>query len=418
MDHFHYKNEDYKEGELYAENVKVSEIARQVGTPFYCYSSATLRHHVQVMQASLASLKPKICFAVKANGNPHILRVLQQAGAGADVVSEGEIRLALHAGIAPSDIIFSGVGKTKNEIAFALKQQIFQFNVESLAELHAINQVAGEMGVVAPIAIRINPDIDAGTHEKITTGRKDSKFGIDIDEAPAIYAIAKTLPHLKVQGVSVHIGSQLTALEPFAQAFRRVRSFVEEMRGQNYAINVLDLGGGLGIPYDLREQTPPSPQEYGAIISEIMQGLDAQFVFEPGRLIAGNAGILVASVIYIKQGATDFAIIDAGMNDLARPAIYGAYHEIISVKQAATTANYHVVGPVCESSDIFAKNVALPDLQPDDLVAIRSAGAYGASMSSTYNCRPLVPEVLVDDDNFRIIKRRKSYTEMLADYND
>lgn len=412
MDHFLYEN-----GELHVENVAIAEIAAQVDTPFYCYSTATLRHHMQTMQASLAPLNPKICFAVKANGNPHILRVMAQAGAGADVVSEGEIRLAMKAGIAPNNIVFSGIGKTKAEVRFALEQQIFQFNVESLAELHALNEVAGQMQTTAPIAIRINPDVDAITHEKITTGRKDSKFGIDIDIAPEVFAVAKSLPNLIIRGVSVHIGSQLTSLAPFAQAFTRVREFVESMRADGYAMPVVDLGGGLGIPYDLQQQSPPTPAEYGAMIVKIMQGLEAEFVFEPGRLIAGNAGVLVASVIYIKQGLTDFAIIDAGMNDLARPAIYGSYHEIISVAQKPNEVAYHVVGPVCESSDIFAKNVALPVLHPDDLVVIRSAGAYGASMSSTYNARLVVPEVLVDGDEFRIIRRRKSYEEMLKDYD-
>lgn len=412
MDHFHYKH-----AELYAENVAIKTIAQHVGTPFYCYSAATLRHHMQVMQTSLKQLKPKICFAVKACGNPHILKVLHQAGAGADVVSEGEIRLALASGIPPSQIVFSGVGKTKSEMQFALSQNIFQFNVESLAELYNLNEVAGALGKLAPIALRINPDVDAGTHEKITTGRKDSKFGIDIEQAPAIYEIARTLPNIKVQGVSVHIGSQLTALEPFELAFKRVRSFVETMRSSNHNIQVVDLGGGLGIPYDLNDAAPPHPERYGEIICDIMAGLKADFVFEPGRLIAGNAGILVASVIYLKQaGLAEYCIIDAGMNDLARPAIYGAYHEIIPVLEQSATNNYHIAGPVCESSDIFGKNIALPTLKSDDLLAIRSAGAYGASMSSTYNFRPLVPEVLVDSDNFQIIRKRKTYDEMLADF--
>lgn len=413
MDHFH-----YNAGQYYAENVAIAEIARHLPTPFYCYSTATLRHHVAVFADSLAPLNPMICFAVKANGNPHVLRVLREAGAGADVVSQGEIMLALAAGIDPQHIVFSGVGKTRDEIAFAVSKGVFQFNVESLPELHLINEVAGQQGVCAPIALRVNPDVDAGTHEKITTGRKDSKFGIDIDAAPELYALAATLPHVRIQGVSVHIGSQLTALEPFQKAYARVKLFVEAMRANGVPIEVVDLGGGLGIPYDSTLASPPHPEAYGAMIVEAMRGLEARYVFEPGRLIAGNAGILVTSVLYVKQTAhTEFAIIDAGMNDLARPAMYGAHHEIVPVIEAASQQSYHVVGPVCESSDVFAKAARLPVLDAGALLAIRSSGAYGASMSSTYNCRPLVPEVLVEGDRFRIIRPRKSYDEMLADYS-
>ncbi len=413
MDHFQYKN-----GTLYAENVAVNDIADAVGTPFYCYSTATLRHHMQVFASGLEALNPRICFAVKANSNPHILRILHEAGAGADVVSEGEIRLALVAGIPADQIIFSGVGKTRTEMHYALKQGIFQFNVESSEELHVLNDVAQSCNCVAPIALRINPDVDAGTHEKITTGRNDSKFGIPIDLAHEIYRQANELPHIQVQGVSVHIGSQLTSLEPFRQAFIRVRQFVEAMRRDGYTIDVVDLGGGLGIPYHEHEGTPPLPVDYGEMVTSVMQGLDATFAFEPGRLIAGNAGIVVSRVIYHKTTPNrQFLIIDTGMNDLLRPAMYDAFHQMIPVKQQDCTQAYDVVGPVCESSDVFGRNVSLPHMQRDDLLALRSAGAYGASMSSTYNSRLVIPEVLVDGDSFRVIRPRPSYDELISNYS-
>ena len=415
MDHFHYKEET-----LYAEEVPLQTIANAVGTPFYCYSTATLTRHFEVFKQGLAGLKPLICFAVKANGNPHLLRVLSECGVGADVVSGGEIRLCLAAGIPASRIVFSGVGKSRAEMSYALEQGIFQFNVESEAELRVLDEVAGTLKLNAPIALRINPDVDAGTHEKITTGRKDSKFGIDINDAKRVYSVARALPHITIQGISVHIGSQLTDLAPFRAAYQRVRAFVEGLRVEGYPIKVVDLGGGLGIPYDGNAGAPPLPALYGAMVSEVMQGLDAQFVFEPGRLIAGNAGILVASVLYLKENASQFfLVIDAAMNDLMRPAMYGAHHEIIAVDKAPDGRDdwqYHVVGAVCESSDVFARNVLLRPLGEGDLVAIRSAGAYGASMSNSYNARLWVPEVLVKGDQFRVIRKRGTYEEMLAVY--
>jgi diaminopimelate decarboxylase len=415
VDHFHYKG-----GILHAENVPLPRIAEAVGTPFYCYSTATLTRHFTVFRDSLAALNPSIFFAVKANSNPHVLRVLGGLGAGADVVSEGEIRLALAGGIPASRMVFSGVGKTRGEMAYALTQGIFQFNVESEAELRVLSDVAASLNLTAPIALRINPDVDAGTHEKITTGRKDSKFGIDIDDAKRVYGVARTLPNIRIQGVSVHIGSQLTDLTPFRAAYIRVRTFVEELRAEGVDLRVVDLGGGLGIPYVSEAEVPPIPKAYGAMIAEVMQGMDAEFLFEPGRLIVGNAGVLVSSVIYLKENANQFfLVIDAAMNDLMRPALYGAHHEIVPVHQVADWVGdscYHVVGAVCESSDVFRRNVLLPPLTEGDLVAFRSAGAYGASMSNSYNARPLIPEVLVDGDDFRIIRPRQSYEDMLSGY--
>jgi diaminopimelate decarboxylase len=415
VDHFHYSG-----GVLHAEDVALPDIAAHVGTPFYCYSRATLERHVRVFTEGLSALNPMVCFAVKANGNPHVLKLLAEAGCGADVVSVGEIRLARAAGIPASKMVFSGVGKMRREMAYGLNEGIFQYNVESEAELRVLNEVAASMDMRAPIALRVNPDVDAGTHEKITTGRKDSKFGIDIEDAMRVYGVARSLSHITIQGISVHIGSQLTDLAPFRAAYGRVRSFVEAARAEGMDLRVVDLGGGLGIPYDADADAPPIPASYGEMITEIMQGLDAQFVFEPGRLIAGNAGILVASVIYVKENAQQrFLVIDAAMNDLKRPAMYGAHHEISAVVQAGVGVEnipYHVVGAVCESSDVFRRDVLLPPLSEGDAVAIRSTGAYGASMSSTYNARPLVPEVLVEGATFRVIRPRGTYEQMLAMY--
>lgn len=414
MDHFL-----YKDGALHAEDVPVTTLADSVGTPFYCYSTATLTRHYRVFAEGLSALSPLICFAVKANSNPHVLQVLGSLGAGADVVSEGEIRLARAAGIPAERIVFSGVGKTRSEMRYGLEQGIFQFNVESEAELRILSQEAAALGKEAPVALRVNPDVDAGTHEKITTGRKDSKFGVDIRLAPELYALAASLPGIAVRGISVHIGSQLTSLPPFLEAFSRVRQFVERMRGEGYELPVIDLGGGLGIPYDPHSAEPPPPQEYGAFIAQAMDGLEAQYVFEPGRLIAGNAGILVSRVIYGKENdGARFLIIDAGMNDLLRPAMYDAQHTLIPVDEAinAPRQPYHVVGPVCESSDVFGRGVMLPELGEGALLALRSAGAYGAVMSSTYNARPPVPEILVDGDTYRVIRPRPDYEAMLAAY--
>lgn len=409
MDHFAYKN-----GALHAEAVAIAAIATQVGTPFYCYSHATLTRHAQVFSESLAAVKPLICFAVKANSNIAVLSTLASQGLGADVVSEGELRRALAAGIAPNKIVFSGVGKTRSEMKFALEAGILQFNVESEPELLALNTVAQSLNVKAPIALRVNPDVDAKTHAKISTGKKENKFGVDIEDAPRMYAIANALPHIQVQGVSVHIGSQLTALAPFRDAYARVRSLVEILRTSGIAIRTIDLGGGLGVPY-ANEDAPPPPAEYGALVAEMFGDFGADFIFEPGRLISGNAGILVTKVLYVKQAAHIYVIVDAGMNDLMRPALYDAVHALVPVNEShARPATVSVVGPVCESTDVFLKNVSMPLPAEGDLLAFRTAGAYGASLSNSYNSRLLVPEVMVKDAQFSVIRPRPNYADMLA----
>jgi len=411
MDHFSYKNQL-----LHAENVSIDKIAASVGTPFYCYSSATLERHFRVFSQAFESVSATICFAVKANSNIAVLKTLGDLGSGADCVSEGEIRRALLAGISPQKIVFSGVGKTRSEMAYALEQGIFQFNVESRPELIALNEVATALSIKAPIAIRINPDVDGKTHHKITTGKKENKFGINWEEARDIYKLAATLPGIEIKGISTHIGSQLLDLEPFRQAFRRVDELVCALRDDGHRISRLDLGGGLGIPYDTEE--PPSPQLYADMTIAATRHLGCELIFEPGRLIAGNAGILVASVIYLKEsGSREFLIVDSAMNDLIRPSFYEAYHEIIPVRQPADDAQempMDIVGPVCETGDIFAAQRFMPLLEEGDLVAFRSAGAYGAVMASTYNSRLLVPEVLVKGDQFAVIRKRPSYEEMLG----
>lgn len=412
MDHF-----DYRNGTLHAEGVSLTRLAAEVGTPFYCYSTETLRRHYRVFHDGLEGVDRMICFAVKACGNIGVLATLRAEGAGADVVSEGEIRLALAAGVTPEKIVFSGVGKQPSEMEFALKQEIFQFNVESLPELEALSRVAVALGKHARIAVRVNPDVNPGTHAKISTGQKESKFGIPMDQALEVYARARALPGILVRGVSVHIGSQLTSLEPFRHAFLRVRSLVEALRTAGHTVATVDLGGGLGIPYEQRGDAPPLPLAYGAMVREVMAGVDATLIFEPGRLIAGNAGILVAKVIYVKEShGTVYVIVDAAMNDLLRPSLYDAYHEIIPVERRAEqeimTAD--IVGPVCETGDIFAKGREMAAVQAGDLVAFRSAGAYGAAMSSTYNARLLVPEVMVKGGEYCVIRPRLGYAEMLA----
>jgi diaminopimelate decarboxylase len=407
MDHFIYKH-----GALHAEDVAIETIAQQVGTPFYCYSSATLTRHAQVFTQALAAVNPLICFAVKASSNIAVLKTLAREGLGADVVSEGELRRALAAGIAAQKIVFSGVGKTKAEMRYALQQKIFQFNVESDRELLTLNDVAKELGVHAPIALRVNPDVDAETHAKISTGKKENKFGIDIAVAPAIFALAESLPNILVQGVSVHIGSQLTTLEPFRAAYARIKTLVAELKTQGIPLRTIDLGGGLGVPYH-RDDAPPLPVEYGAMVSDMFADFGGQLIVEPGRLIAGNSGILVTEVLYMKRTARTYAIVDAGMNDLMRPALYDAVHAIMPVREREGEAAMDVVGPVCESSDVFVKDAALPALKEGDLVAFRTAGAYGASMSNSYNSRLMVPEVLVHGGQFAVIRPRPSYEEML-----
>ena len=412
MDHF-----TYRDGRLFAEDVPLDAIAEAVGTPCYVYSTATLERHVRVFAEALAGLDHLICYAVKACGNIAVLRTLGRLGAGMDVVSGGELHRALAAGVPGERIVFSGVGKTRAEIAAALEAGIGQFNVESEPELEAIGAVAAGMGLRAPVAVRVNPDVDAKTHAKITTGRSEDKFGIPIARAREVYARAAALPGIAVMGVDVHIGSQLTSLAPFEAAFLKVAELTRALRADGHEIRRVDLGGGLGIPYVRSNEAPPLPFDYGAVVRRTVGDLGAQVVIEPGRLIVGNAGVLLASVIYRKEGENrDFLIVDAAMNDLIRPAMYDAWHDIVPLREPLSleaVAPVDVVGPVCESSDTFAKARPLPLLQAGDRLAFRSAGAYGAVMSSEYNARPLVPEVLVNGDRFDVVRSRPSYDEMV-----
>ncbi len=407
----------YKNGELCAEEVPLAQLAREVGTPFYCYSSATLERHYKVF-ASAVPAEALIAFSVKANGNLAVLRTLAKLGAGADVVSAGELKKARAAGIAAGKIVFSGVGKTTDELKLALTEDIFQFNVESEPELEALNGLALAMGKRAPVTLRVNPDIDARTHAKITTGTSETKFGVPFSQARAAYARAAQLKGIAIVGIDVHIGSQITELEPFDAAFRRVAELVSILRGDGHAITRLDLGGGLGVPYIEDNQPPPDPAAYGEVVKNVTHGLGCDLIFEPGRLIAANSGVLVASVIYVKQGeARKFLILDAGMNDLIRPALYDSHHEIASVREpkpGAERVKYDVVGPVCETSDLFATARFLPPLKSGDLVAIQSAGAYGAVMASSYNARPPAPEVLVRGQEWSIVRARLTHDELIA----
>ena len=406
MDHFIYKN-----NQLHAEGVAVADIAAEVGTPFYCYSSATFIRHFNVFSDVLSDIKHKVFFAVKANSNLAVLKTLAQQGCGADTVSAGEIFKSLKAGIPASDIVFSGVGKTRDEIVYALEQGIYQFNAESKSELTLLNEVAAEMGKQAPVALRVNPAVDPQTHEKISTGQKESKFGIAFNEVREAYDYAASLPHLKVRGISMHIGSQLTSLTPFRQAFRAILQMTNELRDAGHNIETLDLGGGLGVPYGDEDQTPPLPTDYAKAVKEEIGEFDGTLLFEPGRMIAANAGIMVSKIIHRKD---KYVICDAGMNDLMRPSMYDSYHEIIPAKQSnQSSALYHVVGPVCESSDIFGKDRPLPNPQQGDLIVFRSAGAYGASMSNDYNARPLIAEVMVNGDEWSVVRTRPSYDDMI-----
>ena len=412
MDHFL-----YRDGILHAEDVCLTEIAAQVGTPFYCYSTATLERHFRLFQDALAGMDHLVCFAIKSLSNQAVLRTLGNLGAGMDVVSGGEYRRAQAAGIPGERIVFSGVGKTREEMGYALSNGIRQFNVESAEELRVLSEVASALGKTAPITLRVNPDVDAKTHEKIATGRKEDKFGVPIARARAIYAEAAALPGIEVVGVDVHIGSQLTDLAPFEAAFTKIADLTRDLRADGHVIRRLDLGGGLGIPYTRSNETPPLPTEYGAMIKRVLGDLDVEIEIEPGRLIAGNAGILVASVLYLKEGeGRDFLILDAAMNDLIRPAMYGAHHDIVPVIEAVAATDQRpvdIVGPVCESGDTFAKQRNMPPLAQGDLVAFRSAGAYGAVMSSEYNTRPLIPEVLVNGDQYAVIRPRPSFDEII-----
>jgi diaminopimelate decarboxylase len=412
MDHFLYKS-----GTLCAEDVPLPDIAATVGTPFYVYSAATLTRHYRVFQEALAGMDHLICYAMKANSNLAVLKLLGDLGAGMDVVSGGEYRRARAAGVPGERIVFSGIGKTAEEMRLALAGGIRQFNVESEPELRVLNKVALSLGRVAPITVRVNPDVDARTHAKIATGKSENKFGIPIARAREVYALAGAMKGIEVVGIDVHIGSQLTDLAPYEAAFLKVAELTRQLRDDGHTIRRLDLGGGLGIPYEQSNQHPPLPLEYGAVIRRTVGHLGAEIEIEPGRLIAGNAGLLVSSVIYCKKGEDrDFLIVDAAMNDLVRPAMYEAHHDIIPVQQAragAGQAPVDIVGPVCESGDTFAKDRMMPRLSDGDLIAFRSAGAYGAVMASEYNSRPLIPEVLVKDDQFAVIRPRPSFDEMI-----
>jgi len=412
MDHFLYKN-----GVLHAEGVPLPEIAAAVGTPFYVYSKATLERHFHLFDEALAGMDHLICFAMKANGNLAILKIMNDLGAGIDVVSGGEYAKARAAGVPGARIVFSGVGKTVGEMRAALEGGIRQFNVESEPELRALSRVAAGMGVQAPVALRVNPDVDALTHAKIATGKSENKFGIPISKARAVYAEAARLPGIEVVGIDVHIGSQLTDLGPFEAAFDKLGHLAGQLRADGHNIRRLDLGGGLGIPYTRSNEAPPLPMEYGAVVRRTLGDTGCEIEIEPGRLITGNAGLLVSSVIYLKEGeGRNFLIVDAAMNDLVRPAMYEAYHDIVPVTEPAVggdTAPVDIVGPVCESGDTFARQRDMPPLGAGDLVAFRSAGAYGAVMASEYNARPLIPEVLVSGDQFAVIRPRPSLDEMI-----
>ena len=412
MDHFLYKN-----GVLYAEDVAIPDIVASVGAPFYVYSTATLTRHFQLFDDALAGMDHLVCYAMKAASNQAILQTLAKLGAGMDVVSGGEYARARAAGVPGERIVFSGVGKTRDEMRLALTGGIRQFNVESEPEMAVLSAVANELGVQAPITIRVNPDVDAKTHAKIATGKSENKFGIPISRAREVYAQAAALPGIDVIGIDVHIGSQLTQLEPFELAYQKVAELTETLRADGHNIRRLDLGGGLGIPYTRSNESPPLPTDYGAMVKRVLGHLNCEIEIEPGRLIAGNAGILVSQVIYVKEGEDrKFLILDAAMNDLIRPAMYEAHHDIdpvIEPQAGAERAKYDVVGPVCESGDTFAKGREMAQMNAGDLVAFRSAGAYGAVMSSEYNTRPLIPEVMVNGSEFAVIRSRPSFDEII-----
>ena len=403
MDHF-----NYVDGAMLVEQVPMADIAAQVGTPVYIYSTATLTRHVGVFRDGLSQLDdPLIAFAVKANPNAAVLATLAKLGLGADVVSAGELLRAIAAGIPANRIVFSGVGKTAEEMRIALEQGIYQFNLESEPEAEMLSEVALSMGKKAPVAYRINPDVDAGTHAKISTGKSENKFGIPYDRALASYAAARALPGLDVQGVAVHIGSQLTDLKPLEAAFIKVGALIEKLRGEGHDIRTADLGGGLGVPYDPSQPLPPSPADYGAMVTQVTQGWNVRLMFEPGRLIVGNAGVLLSQVVRVKQGAqAPFVIVDAAMNDLLRPSLYDAWHDIRAVHPKGDRAAANVVGPVCETGDTFAMHRDMDVVGAGDLVAFMTAGAYGATMASTYNSRALTPEVLVSGDKWAVVRAR------------
>ncbi len=422
MNHF-----DYRSGVLSCEQVSLEDIAKAVGTPVYVYSSATLERHFQVFAGSLSAMPeltgpkgeaPLVAYAMKANANLGVLRTLAAQGCGADTVSEGEIRKALKAGIPAAKIVFSGVGKTDAEMAFALKAGIYQLNVESRPELERLAAVAASLGMIASVVIRINPGVGAGGHAKITTGGARDKFGVSAEEALKLYIEASSHRHLAPVGIACHIGSQITSLQPLQDAFSRMKGWVAQLRNEGMSVERLDLGGGLGVPY-FNQKTPPSPGDYARMAALTLGHLDVRYTFEPGRLIAANAGVLVSRVVHVHEresGDQKFLVLDAGMNDLLRPALYDAFHDIRAVRQPvdSITETYDVVGPVCETGDTFTRERTLPRMQAGDLVAFMTAGAYGAVMASEYNARPLAPEVLVRDADWAVVRPRPSYDEMMA----
>ncbi|MCB1463399.1 MAG: diaminopimelate decarboxylase [Nitratireductor sp.] len=413
MNHF-----EYRDGVLYAEDVAVPDIARAVGTPFYCYSTATLERHYHVFSGAFADIPSLVCYALKANSNQAVIATLARLGCGADVVSGGELTRALKAGVPSGKIMFSGVGKTAEELDAGLAADILCFNIESLPELELLSARAVAAGRNARVSFRINPDVDAGTHAKISTGKKEDKFGIPWADALAIYDRAAQLPGIEVSGIDMHIGSQITDLAPFDRAFARLEGLIRQLRDHGHTIEHVDLGGGLGIPYRRDNMPPPDPGAYADVVKKHVRALDCRIIFEPGRLIVGNAGILVGSVIYFKQtGHRNFVIADTAMNDLIRPTLYDAWHEIMPVAEprpgdAFITAD--LVGPVCETGDFIAREREMPQMHAGDLFAIGTAGAYGAVQASTYNSRPLVPEVLVNGDRFHIIRPRQDIEALIG----
>lgn len=408
----------YRDGALHAEEIAVTTLAEEVGTPFYCYSAATIRRHYQVFSRAFAGLDALVCYAVKANSNQAVLRLLAKEGAGMDVVSGGELARALAAGVAPEKITFSGVGKTQEEIAAALRAGIFCFNVESEPEIEALSQAATAMGRTARVSLRVNPDVDARTHKKISTGLAENKFGVPLSRAREVYAFAAKLKGIDIAGADMHIGSQLTDLAPFDEAFSLLAELVRDLRADGHKISHVDLGGGLGIPYHEGDD-PQSyhPEKYAAIVRRHFGALGCKLVLEPGRLIVGNAGVLITRVIYVKHGdAKTFVIVDAGMNDLVRPTLYDAWHDIIAVREGADRPKIlaDIVGPVCETGDYLALSRETPQPRPGELLCVLTAGAYGAVQAGTYNTRPLIPEVLVDGARFAVIRKRESVDDIIA----
>ena len=404
---------NYQDQKLFLEQVAIADLAKSVKTPFYCYSQRQIESQYNAYRDNLSSLDALVCFALKANSNLAVIKVLADLGAGADVVSEGELRRALMAGIPADKIVYSGVAKTADEIRYALQQRILQFNVESINELQLINRVAEEMGTKAPIALRINPDVDAQTHEKISTGKAENKFGVPISQAPEIYRLAGEMNGIKVQGVDMHIGSQLTQLSPYDQAFKLLVGLVRQLKDAGHPISHIDLGGGLGVNYS-GDNNAPAIADYCAHVSELLKDWDGKIILEPGRSLVAESGLLITQVIYVKQGQERaFCILDAAMNDLLRPSMYGATHEIIPANNTDTLKTYDVVGPVCETGDTFARQYQMTEVSEGDLLAFTYAGAYGAVMASTYNTRLLIPEVLVRDDRFHIIRSRTDYETLI-----